>query len=45
MSDAVERCARVAEEERVDAEATGDPTDHAYNQACVDIAAKIRTGK
>lgn len=38
------RCARVAEDEKVDAEATGDATDAAYNVACEQIAAAIRRG-
>lgn len=33
-----ERCAKVAEDERV-------VGDHGYNEACTDIAAKIRTGE
>lgn len=39
-----EACARAAEDERVDAAATGDATDAAYNIACEQIAAAIRNG-
>lgn len=40
-----EDCAKVAEAEQVNAEATGDETDYAYNRACEDIAAAIRKGR
>ena len=37
-----ERCAQIAEDERVDAEDTQHPADIAYNDACRDIARAIR---
>ncbi len=37
-----ERCARIAADERVAAHETNEETDLSYNQACDDIAAKIR---
>ncbi len=37
-----EACAKIAEDEKVDAEYTGDESDEAYNRACDDIAAAIR---
>lgn len=37
-----ERCAKIAEEEKVDADATGEDSDRAYNAACDHIAARIR---
>ena len=40
-----ERCASVAFDERVDADATGDSGDEAYNRACCDIGTRIRSGK
>jgi hypothetical protein len=45
IREAREALAKVAEGEMVDAAATGAWTDIAYNQACRDIAAKIRRGK
>ena len=39
-----ERCAKIAEDERVDADATQHPVEIAYNDACKDIAKKIREG-
>ncbi len=35
----LEEAARLAIEEKVDAEATGEESDRAYNRACEDIAA------
>ena len=40
-----ERCAKIAEEEMVDAEDTGHAADIAYNDACRDIAKRIREGQ
>lgn len=40
-----ERCAKLAEIEKVEAGATNDEGDRAYNRACDDIAAKIRSGE
>lgn len=42
-AEAIERCAKVAEGERVDADATQSPTDYAYNLSCEHIAKAIRT--
>lgn len=39
-----ERCAKIAEDERVDAEDTQHAADIAYNDACKDIAKRIREG-
>jgi hypothetical protein len=39
-----ERAAQIALAERVDAKATGDASDAAYNLACEHIAAAIRSG-
>lgn len=39
-----ERCAKVAEDEKVDAEDTQHAADIAYNDACMDIARRIREG-
>jgi hypothetical protein len=39
-----ERCAKIAEDERVDADDTQHPADIAYNDACKDVANKIREG-
>lgn len=38
-----EACAKVADEEVVDYEATKHPEDYAYNQACRDVATAIRS--
>jgi hypothetical protein len=35
------RCANIALGEKVDADATGEEEDRAYNRACEDIAARI----
>jgi hypothetical protein len=37
-----ERCAKIAEDERVDAEDTQHAADIAYNDACMDVARTIR---
>jgi len=41
-AETIERCAKVAEGERVDADATQNPTDYAYNLSCEHIAEAIR---
>jgi hypothetical protein len=40
-----EECAKVAEDEKVDADDTKHEGDYAYNRACEDIAAAIRERK
>ena len=42
VADERRRCAQIAEDERVDAEDTQHAADIAYNDACNDIAKKIR---
>lgn len=43
--EAMEEAARIAEAEKVDADATGEPEDEAYNKACDHIAFAIRSAK